>query len=133
VDIQTVSTAIANTLAALDVHVYDYGPDAPISPAIFIYPLDIPEYAATFDQTVRAEFVVRFLVATVVTQGGQSQLNGLLSPTGDSAVAAIREDPTFGDVVQSSLITTMRNYGVVQLPDAATRYFSAELVIEVLA
>jgi hypothetical protein len=132
-DIQAVSTAFATVLSPLDVRVYDYGPDAPISPAVFIYPLDIAQYEATFDGAVTANFVLRFLVASGAAKGGQAQLNGLLSPKGaGSAVALILKDNTLGGVVSGSHVAQMRNYGVLTFPDT-TRYYSAELVVEVYA
>lgn len=132
-DIQTVSTAFLTALNGLSVRVYDYGPLMPISPAVFIYPLDIPQYEATFDGAVTANFVLRFLVATGATQGGQAELNGLLSPTGTgSAVKKILDDTTLGGAVDSAHVTQLRNYGVFTMRDG-TDYFSAELVVEVFA
>ncbi len=133
-DIQSVSTAIAAVLANLGLHQYDYGPDSPVSPAAFIYPMDVPEYQATFDGEIAANFVIRFLISSVGSQGGQKQLNDLISPTGaGSAVALIQADNTLGGLVSSLLITSMRDYGVLSLPDGVTRYYSAELIVEVYA
>ncbi len=133
-DIQTVSTALAATVAGLGLHQYDYGPDAPVSPAVFIYLHNIPDYQATFDGMASADFILRFLISSVAAQGGQKQLNDLISPTGTgSAVALIHADNTLGGLVSSLRISEMRDYGVLSLPDGATRYYSAELIVEVYA
>lgn len=130
-EIQTVSTAIARTLGSLGLHVYDYGPDSPIPPAVFIYPDATLDYHATFDGAVTAVFVARFFCPSTVAAAGQASLNALISP--DGAAAAIERDSTLGGVVQSAMVTGLREYGVVQLADMGTRYYSAELLIEVFA
>lgn len=131
-DVQSISTALAAALSEFRLHVYDYGPDAPLSPAAYIYPEPVT-YHADFDEDVTPTFIVRFLISSVVTKGGQEQLNALISTGPGSAVTAIEADGTLGGVVSSVQVLGMREYGVVQLPDAATRYYSAELVVEVLA
>lgn len=134
-DIETVSTAIMDSLTGLGLHRYDYGPDAVIPPAGYVYPEPNLDYHATFGYAnhaaTTATFIVRFLCASVMTAGGQAQLNALISPAG--APAAIELDPTLGGVVDSAIVTGLREYGVVMLPDSATRYNSAELVIEIFA
>lgn len=130
-DVQAVSTGIADSLAGLGIRVYDYGPDAPSSPAAYIYPLDIPEYHATFEGHVTANFAVRLLVQSTASKSGQAQLNGLISPSG--VPAALEADETLGGAVSSTMVTGMRGYGIEQLPDGATRFYTAELVLEVFA
>lgn len=130
-DIQAVSTAIASTLGRLGLHVYDYGPDNPTPPAVFIYPDATLDYHATFDGAVTAVFVARFFYSSTVAAAGQSALNAVISP--DGAPAAIEKDSTLGGAVQSAMITGLREYGVVQLSDMGTRFYSAELLIEVFA
>jgi hypothetical protein len=131
-DLQAVSTAIVDALSGLNVRAYDYGPDDPVSPAAFVYPLDIVQYFATFDGTADVNMCVRFLVSSVATRAGQAELNGFISPGVGSAVTALQADNTLGGVVSTSRVTSMRNYGVVTLADGI-RYYSAELIVEVWA
>lgn len=129
-DIQAVATAIIESLANLDLHGYDYGPDSPTLNAVYVYPDDNPQWHDTFTGEDTQGFVVRFLIGSTFDQGGQAQLNALLSQGDGSASAAIEDDDTLGGVVQSIQVTQMRNYGVLTLPDA-TRCYSAELVCDV--
>lgn len=133
-DIQAVSTAIATSMAGLKIRTYDYGPDAPASPCAYIYP-DAIAYHEDYTGDTTATFIVRFLISSVVTRSGQAQLNLLISPTGPgSAKLAIESDPTLGGLVTSSTVRFREHsYGVVQLPDQATRFYSAELLVEVFA
>ncbi len=132
-DVQAVSTALVSALAPLGIHAYDYGPDAPISPAVYVYPSSFP-YHVDYSASGTVEFIVRFLVQSVHAQNGQATLNGYISTSGStSASQLIEADRTLGGVVQSVSVMTMRDYGVVQLPDLVTRYYSAELMVEVLA
>lgn len=132
-DVQAISTAIAGSLAGLGIRVYDYGPSAPTPPAAFIYPESIT-YNADFEEDVLCIWVVRFFVSSQMEAGGQAQLNALLSTSGTgSAVRAITSDNTLTDVVYSLRLLPSRNYGVITLPDQATRFFSAELPLEVFA
>jgi len=130
-DIQAVQTAMQQALPPT-LHSYDYGPDSVSSPAAYIYP-DPFSFDADFDGSTTATFVVRILVASVNDKGGQQTLNGYVNPWNGTVVAALRADPKFGGVVQSSHVTGLREYGVVQLQDGGTRYYSAELMVEVLA
>lgn len=129
-DIQAISAALSTTLGSLGVHLYDYGPDQLVPPAIYIYPETIP-YHETFTaggDIAEPTWVVRILAASTATRGGQAKLNALIT----SAVAAISDGNTLGAVVQSATVRTMRNYGVLQLPDS-TRYYTADLVVGILA
>lgn len=136
-DIQAVSTAIAKALSTLTVNgaqigAYDYGPDIPNSPCAYIYPTtDV--YGADFGGIDNPKFVIRFLISSTQTEGGQAALNALISTgtsTTTSAVDAIRKDNKLGGVINSCRVETLRNYGVLTLGDV--RYYSAELVLDVL-
>lgn len=132
-DVQAVSSAIETSLAGLGIHTYDYGPDDPNPPAAFIYPAGFP-YHNTFEDGVNGLFVVRLITASVAMQSGQKQLNALISTTGTkSAVAAIEAGGgTLSGAVSNATVREMRNYGVLQLHDKATRYLSAELLVAVM-
>lgn len=131
-DVQAVSTAIAATLEGLGLHIYDYGPDQPASPSAFIFPQTFP-YHDTLSDGTNAIFVVRLLVSSVAMQAGQQLLNALISTTGTKSVPAAIEanGGLLGGAVSSATAREMRNYGIVQLHDKATRYLSAEIVVSV--
>lgn len=130
-DIQAISTAIAGQLGSLGLHVYDYATDEPNAPCVYIYPSaeGDPEKFAGANVP---KFIVRFLIASTQTQGGQKALNTLISTgvTG-SAIDKLTSPNTLGGAVSSVRVEMMRNYGVVTLADSR-RYFSAELVLDVL-
>jgi hypothetical protein len=131
-DIAALRSALAGTLEPLSVNAYSYAPDAPISPAAFIYP-EAFQYHPTFDAGFDISFVVRFLVASTNTQAGQNQLDDLISQDGTkSAVAALETDQTLGGLCTSLEVTDLRNYGVVSLTESGTRYLSAELLVSIL-
>lgn len=125
-DIQAISTALLTVLEDLNIHLYDYGPDQLSPPAAYIFPENIP-YHLDFTGDAEPIWVIRILAASTNTQGGQVELNELIT----SAVAAITADNTLGSVVQSAIVREMRNYGVLQLPDS-TRYYAADLVVGIL-
>jgi hypothetical protein len=126
-DIQAISTALASELEQLGIHLYDYGPDAMIPPAVYIYPETITYHDAFSPDTAEPTWVIRILAASTQSQGGQVQLNELITSVADAITAA----NTLGDVVQSAIVREMRNYGVLQLPDS-TRYYAADLVVGIL-
>ncbi len=136
-DVQAISTALVDALADLEIGAYDYAPDVPgVSPAAYVYPAPFT-YDATFPDASQAhhddvDFIVRFLVSSQITSAGQAALNALISDEGaGSAVRALSADPTLGGVVNSLHVTDMRNYGVITF-GAGTRYYSAELVVNIL-
>ena len=131
-NIADIRNALADSLDGLGINAYSYAPDAPVSPAAYIYP-DPFTYHATFDDGDDLTFVVRFLVASSSMQGGQNQLDELISDEGQgSAVLAMESDTTLAGTVKSTQVTDLRNYGVLSLPDQATRYLSAELLVAIL-
>jgi hypothetical protein len=128
-DISAISTALATAMSSLGIHIYDYGPDQLIPPAAYIYPERIP-YHETFDpggDLAEPTWVIRILAASTQAKGGQQKLNDLIT----AAEAAIGSGNTLGNVVQGATVRTMRNYGVLQLPDS-TRYYAADLVVGIL-
>lgn len=129
-DIQAISTALMGELEDLGLHLYDYGPDALNPPAAYIYPESIPyhETFTTAGDLAEPTWVIRILAASTNTQGGQKQLNELIT----SVAAAIGGGNTLGAVVSGATVRSMRNYGVLQLPDT-TRYYAADLVVGILA
>ena len=131
-NIADIRNALADSLDGLGINAYSYAPDAPVSPAAYIYP-DPFTYHATFDDGDDLTFVVRFLVASSSMQGGQNRLDELISDEGQgSAVLAMESDTTLAGTVKSTQVTDLRNYGVLSLPDQATRYLSAELLVAIL-
>ena len=131
-NIADIRNALADSLDGLGINAYSYAPDAPVSPAAYIYP-DPFTYHGTFDGGDDLTFVVRFLVASSSMQGGQNQLDELISDEGQgSAVLAMESDTTLAGTVKSTQVTDLRNYGVLSLPDQATRYLSAELLVAIL-
>lgn len=133
-NIADVRQAIADSLADLSINAYSYAPDAPISPAAYIYPDPFPYHPIQGKtDVVDVTFVVRFLVASSNEQAGQNQLDELISPTGqNSAIVAIESDTELGNLVSGTKVTDLRNYGVLVLPDQATRFLSAELLVDCL-
>ncbi len=132
-NIGEIRKALAATLNGLSINAYSYAPDAPNSPAAFIYPEPGP-YHPTFSGGDDQVFVVRFLVQSTNSQAGQDQLDELITDDGPgSAVAAMEGDPTLGGLATSVVALEMRNYGVVALSDQAVRYLSAEVLVWVLS
>lgn len=130
-NIGNVRAALAGALTdALGIQAYDYVPDSIHGTGAYVYP-DAFAYHADFDNDTNPDFIVRLLVSSVATRGGQQELDTLISTSGTgSVIAAIEADDTLGGVISSCKVAALRNYGVLTLPDGV-RYFSAELVIEV--
>ena len=126
--------ALADALTvALDINAYAYAPDAPLSPAAFIYPEPFSYHPTFTPSQFDITFVIRFLVASTNMESGQNLLDDFISQTGSgSAVVALEADPTLGGLTTSIEVTDLRNYGVLTLPDSGTRYLSAELLVQVL-
>lgn len=129
--IADVRSALADALGELGLHTYDYVPDSPIAPAAFIYPDPFNYHLEFGDDAVDARMVVRFLIGSTQMQGGQRQLDTLISPDGPGSAVALLES---GDIpnIKSLQVMSMRHYGALALPDGI-RYLSAELVLSVYA
>lgn len=129
-NIASLRTALATSLAGLSINAYAYAPDSPNSPAAFIYPEPFT-YHRTFGNQFDITFVVRFLVQANA-QSGQNFLDALISQTGTgSAIAALEADATLGGLATSVEVTDLRNYGVLSMPDNS-RFLSAEILVSVL-
>jgi hypothetical protein len=129
-DVQDICTRAATSFSSLNLHRYDYGPDAPVGNAVYVYPNHI-DYGTSSD-TNDLKLVIRFLIASTEVRGGQALLNTLISTdTAGSAVDAIRADNTLGGAIQSCIVVEMRNNGVVTMQDSS-RFFSAELLLDAI-
>lgn len=124
-NIATSRTALATTLSGLSLHVYDWSHDSPAMPAAIMKPLNFP-YHDTFSGGVAAKFSVQLIVGAVATKGSQTLLDTLISTaTTGSAVDAIETAGTMR-------VDEMRNYQPVVLADGGTKYWSAELVVDII-
>ncbi len=131
-DVQSISTAILDSMSGLSIHLYDYSTDSPHPPAAYIYPRTIPFHNAFGDVgDAQVTWIVRLLAASIAQRGGQRVLNTLVSTGTGSAVAAIETDQTLGGVVNGCYVAQVENYGVLQLPDGA-RFYTADLVLHIL-
>ncbi len=132
-NIAELRTALAVLLLDnLSINAYAYAPDAPNSPAAFIYPEPFTYHPLLDQPGFDITFVVRFLVASTNTEAGQNQLDTFLSQgVNGSAVDALESDASLGGLASSVHVTDERNYGVVTMPDG-TRYLSVELLVSVL-
>jgi hypothetical protein len=127
-DIRTGLETTIGTIAGL--RVYGTVPDAPSVPCAVVYPDQI-QYGRTLDGTANIRMVVQVMVAAVNSQGGQDSLDGYLADSGSTSIfTTIENNPTLGGVCQNAHVTEMRSYGVV---GDSTRYYSAELVVDILA
>lgn len=100
-------------------------PDSISGPTVIVFPEEFT-YHATYDGTDNPRIVVQFLTPAVASASGQIALDGWIGIAGDtSAVDAIEKDGRFK-------ADQMRNYGIVVFPDSASRYYSAEVVFDVL-
>lgn len=131
-DLVAVAKGIAHVLQTTGIRIYDHGPEAPTPPCAYIYPENIT-YDTTYDGTQDPRFIVQLLAVSVETEGGQFQLLTFLSTgvTG-SLVDKLRADPKLNSTVNSSRLLPMRNYGARAALTGATRYWSAEIPIEIL-
>lgn len=134
-DIAAVRKAIAQKLGTLNIHAYSYAPDQPTAPAAYVYPQPF-DYDGTFDGGVELKVVVRYLVQSTVTAGGQDQIDGFISPSGaTSGKVKIEADQTLNGTCSSVRVTGVRNYGAVDIANqtSTVRYFSAEQLLSVFA
>lgn len=133
IDVQEIATAIIAALAPLGIHSYDYMSSSPIPPAAYIA-VDELAFDSDFDGNAEARFIIRLLLSSQVEQSAQAVLNQYISTGPQSVKTLVEKDSTLGGVVASVKVTGIRrgSYGVVMLPEQAGRFYSAELVCEVL-
>jgi hypothetical protein len=136
-DVTTVRTAIADTISGVVGLTYSFVPDAPNPPCAIIYVNDIDySHFSTFDGTLFSHFNIMLLSSSVAVQSGQELLDLWLSPGGStstSVVAALQADDTLDGLVDSLLVQECKRYGATSFTDGGTRYFFAELGVEVIA
>lgn len=129
-----IRTGIAATLKDFDLKTFRYPPDSPNPPCAYVDLLSVPEYHSTFNGAVHYQFIVRLLVSGLDAESGQAALDLLIDAEGDgSAVDAIEADQTLGGIVDSVMVESLRNKGIVVSPDADRRFFGAELLLDIYA
>lgn len=134
-DLTEIRTALKTTINGIrGLEVTDLC-DSPNVPCAIVY----PEAPYTFDPTFEADaqfprFVILVLVSYSDTADAQTRMDEYIGTEGEkSIVAAITEDPTLGDVVNSATVVELKSYGVLELHDGGTRYLSAELAVEIFS
>ena len=130
-NVATIRTGLADTIGSIaGLRVYSTVPDAPSVPCAVIYP-DSIQYGRTLDGTGNVRMVIQVLAAAINSQAGQDALDGYCADSGATSIfATIESDPTLGGACQNAQVTEMRSYGVT---GDSTRYYSAELVVDILA
>lgn len=125
-DIAQIRADIARLLQTVDkFKVTPTIPDNINGPTAVVYPEEFT-YHATFDGSNDPRVVVQFVTPAVASASGQIDLDGWIGIQGEhSAVDAIEKDSRFK-------ADQMRNYGSLQLQDGGSRYYSAEIVFDVL-
>ncbi len=132
-DFDAIRVAIADTLAALDIRTYSFQPSNLHPPAVYVSVGDF-DYDFDFDGDINFPMILTLICPSVLSEGGQTMLNGFISPAGDTSVRAVlATNPTLDGTVQSFEVRRHRKYGAVVLPDQASRYWSAEIVVDIIA
>lgn len=124
-DLAQLREDIGDLLTPLGVlRVYPTIPDSLVGKCAVIYPETI-DYDDSYDETATAVLIVQLVAPTAASKATQNELDALLSTGTGSVHDAFLTDGRFR-------VATMRNYGTLQLADGGSRYYSAELVIDVL-
>lgn len=127
-DLAQLRTDLAELLDPLGIEktrVYPAVPDAIYGKSAVIMPERI-EYDDSYDETTEVTLLVQLIAPTVATKSSQNDLDAMLSTgTTVSVHDALRNDGRFR-------VTELRAYGTIQIPDGGSRYYSAELLIDVL-
>lgn len=84
------------------------------------------------DGSVDVKLIVTVLVATVVSDAAQNELDGYLVSNGPNSIkAAVDADPTLGSVAHYAMVTEARNYGLINYSGAD--YLGCEFLVDVRA
>lgn len=135
IDLKAIRQQIALVLTpVVDLRYYSFVPDSLSPPCAVIYPASVT-YNQTFDGMTEIEMIVLLVSSATNNEAGQNQLDDWLTDSGaTSLVQALNTDTAnLGATVTSTYVREMRNYGVLELPDGGTKFYSAELVLEILA
>lgn len=130
-DLAALRNQIASRLQSVaGLRIYGYIPDNPIVPCAVVYPEPFL-YHDTMDGGENPKIVVQFLAGTVATEAAQADMDGWISTgTDTSCVDAIESQV---DGAASMEVEQMRSYGTIQLQDQGVRYYSAEIVVDIVA
>lgn len=125
-DLVAITTDVAQRIATAvdDVHVYGYVPDSPQTPCAVVE-LEAFQYHDTYNTGENPKCVVTFLAGSIAAEAVQQQLLTWLS-TGvtNSVIDAIENGDNYR-------VVELRQWGTVQLQDGGTRYYSAQIVIDI--
>ncbi len=133
-DVTAVREGIAKTLApltALQDRIYAQVPDTPHVPCVIVYPENI-RYQQVYDGDPDATFILHVLTSAATIRG-QSDLDLFVGSGPGSIPAAIDAGSTLAGNASSAQVTDLRNYGTLQLTDGGTKYYSAQLILDVYA
>lgn len=126
-----IRTAIKDTLAGLNISVYDAIPQSLNPPCAAIYPDDIEDYGTDFSGGFTINMIVWCFVPAVMFEGAQDTLDDWLSDTTDHSIpAAIEDDPTLGGVVSSCAVTRVTDYGFTTLEETG-QFLQAKIHLEI--
>lgn len=133
-EVVTIRRALVRALNHISgLEFYATVPDAPIVPCVIVYP-DSITYHEMFDGLSHATFVLHILGAAADTIDGQETLDAYLASSGPLSIKeAIDLDSTLGGAVGAAWVTELREYGTVQPNDGGSRFYSAQLMVEVHA
>lgn len=128
----TVCTALVNALSGITtLRRYDTVPDDPHPPCVIAFPESI-DYTHAFDGA-SGTYVLRVLGPSTVAQGGQQAMWNYLATSGASSIPALIHGTTLSGAVSGALITESRNHGTFQPSGSDIRYYSAELVVDIIS
>ena len=132
-NVTDIRKAIATKLLELGIQTYAFIPDTLEPPCAYVRPGDFA-YAATYETQTTIPMIVQIICPSVDTEGGQEMLDELIdSESIGSVIRKLREDESLGGVVESMAVVQHRNYGTVIHAETNTKYWSAEIVLDIFA
>lgn len=119
----TVSEAAAALKVALlavpQLRVADFIPDNPSAPIAIVGISNVTYHRAFAGGDAVHEFIVTVMVGRESERSAQTRLDGFLSWDGPQSIrAAIEEDPTLGNVVETVLVEKGGNVNLVSIGDS---------------
>lgn len=119
----TVSEAAAALKVALlavpQLRVADFIPDNPSAPIAIVGISNVTYHRAFAGGDAVHEFIVTVMVGRESERSAQTRLDGFLSWDGPQSIrAAIEEDPTLGNVVETVLVEKGGNVNLVTIGDS---------------
>ena len=110
-----------------DINVYRFAADAPVPPCVVVYRPALIDYREEFGTTAKRYIIpVQCIVQRVDPEAADDALDVLV----DDVTAAMFEDRTLGDEVESVDVVTVDNFGLVTVADV--EYLACNVNLEVI-